>query len=284
MCALSNLGGTDCKSAPAAEREARIASPHQQPAADQYQNFYYFCNMNLIVDIGNTSTKLAVYDGGNKITECRLKELSSETLEKKLSPFAINKAIISTVRETPDFIKDLLIVNIPFVHLLTYKSKLPFIMEYETPETLGTDRIAAVAGAYNLFPGSEILVIDAGTAITFEFLSAGIYKGGNISPGLEMRFKALNKFTGQLPLVSPAVNYSFPGRNTKDAITAGVITGVSYEINEYIRTFEKKDSDFKIILTGGDSGYLKDKIDYHITYMPDIVIDGLNYILEYNAK
>ena len=129
-----------------------------------------------------------------------------------------------------------------------------------------------------------MLVIDAGTALTFEFLTKSIYKGGNISPGLQMRFRALHKFTGKLPLVSATENYTFPGRNTSDAIAAGVITGVTYEINEYIRTFEKKHTEFKVILTGGDSGYLKDKIDYPVTYLPDIVIDGLNYILEYNAK
>jgi type III pantothenate kinase len=99
-----------------------------------------------------------------------------------------------------------------------------------------------------------------------------------------MRFKALNKYTDRLPLVSPSQNFTFPGRNTTDAIIAGVITGIVYEINEYIRTFENKHADFNIILTGGDSEYLKDKINYHITYMPDIVIDGLNFILEYNAK
>ena len=98
-----------------------------------------------------------------------------------------------------------------------------------------------------------------------------------------MRFKALNEFTGKLPLVSLTDNFTIPGRNTVDAILAGVITGVTYEINEYIRTFEKKNTDFKILLTGGDSGYIKDKINYQLTYMPDIVIDGLNYILEYNA-
>ena len=108
--------------------------------------------------------------------------------------------------------------------------------------------------------------------------------GGNISPGINMRFRALNHFTDQLPLVSLSESYSFPGKNTADAIIAGVISGVSYEINEYIRTFEKKHTEFKVILTGGDSGYLKEKIDYQVTYMPDIVIDGLNYILEYNAK
>ena len=240
--------------------------------------------MNLIIDIGNTSTKLAVFQGKTKLSQSRINDLSCEEFEKRLTGHKIEKAIISSVKELPQFISDLLFVKIPFVHVLSYKSKLPFKIEYNTPETLGTDRIAAVAGAFSLFPGSEVLVIDAGTALTFEFLSTDTYKGGTISPGLTMRFKALNKFTDRLPLVSPTTNYSFPGQNTTDAIVAGVIAGVVYEINEYIRTFENKHSDFNIILTGGDSEFLKDKINYQITYIPDIVIDGLNYILEYNAK
>jgi type III pantothenate kinase len=240
--------------------------------------------MNLIFDIGNTSTKIAVFDKRDKITDFRSKYFSCENLEKKISKYKIDKAIISSVRNTPDYIYDLLTVNIPVVHILSHKSRLPFKIEYDTPETLGTDRIAAVAGAYEQFHGAEILIIDAGTAITYDYLSAGIYKGGNISPGLNMRFRALHKFTGRLPLVSLNVNYSSPGQNTTDAVAAGVITGVTYEINEYIRTFEKKHIEFKIILTGGDSGYIKEKIDYPFIYMPDIVIDGLNYILEYNAK
>jgi type III pantothenate kinase len=240
--------------------------------------------MNLIIDIGNSSTKFAVYDGLEKKTLFRTKEFSCDKLEKKLAAYKIDRAIISSVRNTPEYVFDLLSVNIPEVHILTSESKLPFKIDYETPETLGTDRIAAVAGAFNIFPGKEILVIDAGTAITYDFLSDAVYKGGNISPGLMMRFRALNKFTGKLPLVSPKTLYTFPGKNTTDAITAGVITGVTYEINEYIRTFEKTDNDFIIVLTGGDSEYLKDKINFQFTYMPDIVIDGLNYILEYNAK
>jgi type III pantothenate kinase len=217
------------------------------------------------------------------VSVSRINELSCEELERKLSGLRIKRAIVSSVKKLPPFITDLFFTNIPFVHFLTYKSKLPFKIEYDTPQTLGTDRIASVAGAFNLFPRSEILIIDAGTAITFDFLSAGVFKGGNISPGISMRFKALNRFTGKLPLVSQTDNYASPGRNTSDAITAGVITGVTYEINEYIRTFEKKHADFKIILTGGDGGYLRNKIDYQLTYMPDIVTDGLNYILEYNA-
>jgi type III pantothenate kinase len=240
--------------------------------------------MNLIVDIGNTNTKLTVIDGDRKISHTRINELTCEEIEKELSGLKIQKAIVSSVKRLPAFFAELIFPNIPFVHILSYKSKLPFKVDYETPETLGADRIAAAAGAFQLFPDSNILIIDAGTAITFDFLSPGTFRGGNISPGLTMRFKALNNYTDQLPLVTPSENFTLPGRNTADAITAGVITGVTYEINEYIRTFENNYTDFRVILTGGDGEYLKDKINHHITYMPDIVIDGLNYILDYNAK
>jgi type III pantothenate kinase len=239
--------------------------------------------MNLIADIGNTSTKLALYNGPVKLSVTRIKDLTREELEKEISGFNIERAIISSVKKLPQFITAVFSSNIPYVHYLSSRSKLPFKIGYETPETLGSDRIAGIAGAFNLFPQSDLLVIDAGTAITYDFLSNGIYRGGNISPGLNMRFKALNKFTGKLPLLTPAENFTNPGRNTADAILAGVIMGVTYEINEYIRTFEKNRTDFEILLTGGDSGFLKDKITYQLTYIPDIVIDGLNYILEYNA-
>jgi type III pantothenate kinase len=196
----------------------------------------------------------------------------------------IDRVIVSTVKDTPDFIIDLATLNIPFIHILSHNSKLPFRNEYQTPETLGSDRIAAIAGAYFHFPGKKVLVIDAGSAITYDFLAGKAYKGGNISPGISMRFKALHKFTSKLPLASTTVKFYSPGRNTIEAITAGVINGIVYEINEYIRTFEKKHSEIVVVLTGGDSGYLKDRLNYKVNYMPDIVIDGLNYILECNAK
>jgi type III pantothenate kinase len=239
--------------------------------------------MNLIVDIGNTSTKLAIFRGRKKISVSRINDLTCEEFETKLSDSRLKKVIVSSVKRTPHFITDLLVSHIPFVHILSHKSKLPFKIEYETPETLGTDRIAGVAGAYNLYPGEDILIIDTGTAITYDFLTGNNYKGGNISPGIEMRFKALHKFTSRLPILSIRDNYSSPGKNTYDAILAGVINGSIYEINEYIRTFEKNHKNCKVILAGGNSEYLKDKLNRQITYMPDIVIDGLNYILEYNA-
>jgi type III pantothenate kinase len=239
--------------------------------------------MNLIIDIGNTSTKLALYENNRKLSVARVNNLTGEELERILTGYRIEKAIVSSVQSMPPFLTEMVSSNVRFFHLLSFRSKLPFRIEYDTPETLGPDRIAGVAGAYGHFPDSELLVIDAGTAITYDYLSGGTYSGGNISPGLNIRLKALNAYTGRLPLVLIDEDFTDPGRNTRDAILAGVIRGVLYEINEYIRTFEKKSSDIKIILTGGDSEFLKSKIMQGSTHMPDVVIDGLNYILEYNA-
>lgn len=242
--------------------------------------------MNLIFDIGNTSTKVALFDRNKKLLSLRTKQYSWDRLLKIFSPYTpeIDKAIVCTVRDIPDFIVDLATLHIPYVHVLSNKSRIPFKIDYETPETLGPDRIAAIAGASLLFPGKKVLIIDAGSAVTYDYLSGKTFRGGNISPGLSMRFKALHKFTGRLPMGSTTQKITSPGKSTFEAITAGVIKGLIYEINEYIRTFEKSHSEFVVILTGGDSGYLKDKISYQVKYMPDIVIDGLNYILDYNAK
>lgn len=239
--------------------------------------------MNLIFDIGNTTTKIAIYDGKEKLTSFRTKELNCEAIEKKMSEFSCDKAIICSVREIPEFIKDLLVVNIPFHHVLSYRSRLPFTIDYETPDTLGPDRIAAAAGAYQVSPGSDLLIIDAGSALTFDYLLDRKYKGGNISPGLAMRFKALHRFTGKLPLIMTAGEFSSPGRNTRDAIVAGVVNGIIFEINEYIRTFEKMHPDSRIFITGGDGAFLKELIEHQVTYSPDVVTDGLNFILEYNV-
>jgi len=212
--------------------------------------------MNLIFDIGNTAAKLAIFDKKKKIESFRTKEFSCEKLQKKMSKYNFDKAIICSTRHFPDFIFDLLTVNIPYVHTLSHKSKLPFKIEYETPEMLGPDRIAAAAGAYFVFPKEDFLIIDTGSAITFDYVIGRKFKGGNISPGLGMRFRALHKFTDKLPLITHADKFTSPGKSTGEAITAGVIMGIIYEINEYIRTFEKKHAGFKVILTGGDSEYL----------------------------
>ena len=240
--------------------------------------------MNLIADIGNTSAKIAIMKGSEKLNITRYDDITLEILGEQLYINKVNKAIVSSVRDLPADILDSFRRRVPFVHYLTYKSKFPFIIDYETPESLGMDRVAGIAGAHNIFDGSNVLLIDAGTAVTFDLLINNRFIGGNISPGIEMRFRALNKFTGKLPLMMKSEKYSSPGKNTSDAIIAGVQTGLIFEINEYIRTFGKKHKKLKVIITGGDGEFLSKSIDYEHSYMADIVIEGLNYILEYNAK
>ncbi|HEX2920066.1 MAG TPA: type III pantothenate kinase [Bacteroidales bacterium] len=239
--------------------------------------------MNLIVDIGNSCVKIAVADNkGIVVSQCitdDIKEL--ENIIRETNP---GKAIISSVKEFPEGFSGLINKKIKYVHVLSHKSRLPFSIGYRTPETLGTDRIAAIAGAYNHFGGTDSLVIDAGTAIKYDVLLSNCFKGGNISPGIDIRFKALHNFTGKLPLIEKTHNYNSPGGDTAEAITAGVINGVIYEINEYIRTFEVNYPGIRVILTGGDGSFLHNKLDHKTDYLPGIVIKGLNFILEYNAK
>ena len=156
-------------------------------------------------------------------------------------------------------------------------------MEYESPGTLGPDRIAAIAGAWFRFPGKEVLVIDAGSALTFDYLEGKVYLGGNISPGLTMRFRSLHYFTGKLPLVTSSEKYSSPGKNTVEAITAGVIDGLVFEINEYIRKAREAKPDLKVVLTGGDGEFLKEKIRFDVDLIHDLVLEGLNQILIFNS-
>lgn len=242
--------------------------------------------MNFILDIGNTCTKAALFEGNEKIISLRIKHFRWEKIQQTFDPYLakIDKAIISAVRTIPEYIIDLATVGIPYVHFLSHKSKIPFRNEYETPETLGTDRLAAVAGAVLLYPGEDVLIIDSGSAITYDYLSENTFKGGNISPGLGMRFKALHMFTGKLPLASTTDKYNSPGKTTFEAIGSGVINGVIFEINEYIRAYREQNDKRKVIITGGDSGYLKDRLRYSVIYMPDIVLDGLNYILNCNGE
>jgi type III pantothenate kinase len=239
--------------------------------------------MNLIADIGNTSAKLAIFKSSEKISVNRYDDIHLEILKDQLYMHKVSKAIVSSVRDIPTDIFESLQKRVPFVHILTYNSKFPFRIDYETPESLGMDRVAGIAGAYNNLNGSNVLLIDAGTAVTFDLLIDKRFIGGNISPGIEMRFRALNKFTGKLPLLMKSEKYTSPGKNTSDAIIAGVQSGLIFEINEYIRTFGKKHKKLKVIITGGDGEFLSKSIDYEHSYQPDIVIEGLNYILEYNA-
>jgi len=197
----------------------------------------------------------------------------------------MTQAILSSVKPVDDEILQFLSGNFDLFIELDHQTELPIENLYETPETLGKDRLAAAVGANELFPDQNLLIIDAGTAITYDLVSEkNEFIGGNISPGLQMRFKALNHFTGKLPLVSYSDEFQDIGRNTTDAIRAGVQNGILYEIAQTIELFNKNYQNLQIVMTGGDSIFFDKKLNYTIFVHFNITLIGLNRILEYNAK
>ena len=240
--------------------------------------------MNLVVDIGNTSTKIAFYEGSAIIKKERLKSPDTGNVGRFIGKKSVSRVIVSSVNHDPRALINFLRDKGAVVHLLSCKSHYPFTIAYETPETMGVDRLAAAAGAFLHHPGADLLVIDAGSALTLDIVAGGAFLGGSISPGLTMRFRALNEFTGRLPLIDVNRDFSFPGRSTKDAITAGVVMGLVFEINEYIRTFEKRHEKLVTVITGGDSEIIISFTDRKMFLHPDLVTDGLNYLLDYNVQ
>lgn len=163
---------------------------------------------------------------------------------------------------------------------MDYKTKIPINNCYETPETLGMDRLAAAVGAYTLYPKSNCLIIDAGTCITYDFLDTSAnYHGGSISPGIKMRFKALQYFTAKLPLIESLTYTGILGKNTSDAIKVGVLQGFKGEVESVIATFKQKYPEIKIIVTGGDISFFETTIKHSIFAVSDLVLIGLNKIL-----
>jgi type III pantothenate kinase len=239
--------------------------------------------MNLIIDIGNTAVKAALTEKGALVRSTRLASDDNDGIARFIGHEALHGAIVSSVVKDPLPLLSFLSGLTPRVHHLTFRSVFPFNIDYATPETLGVDRLAAATGAYVHHPSSDLLVIDAGSAMTVDLVSRGAFRGGSISPGLSMRFRALHEFTGRLPLVEKRVDFTFPGRTTDDAIAGGVVTGIVFEINEYIRTFEEKYRKLVTVITGGDGGLISSLSKRKMLHYPDLVAEGLNYLLETNV-
>ena len=241
--------------------------------------------MNLIIDQGNTQAKLAIFENGQMIAQNKTAALTTCFIEEFIDGHQIDATILSSVIEIPESVLFGIKKLAPLFFTLSHTLKLPFTITYHTPETLGRDRIAAVAGAWAMHPNQNILVIDAGTAITYDFIdSSGNYPGGNIAPGLEMRFKALHKFTGKLPLISKTGDTPLLGYNTETAIRAGVAQGMIFEIESYIHRFRERNQNLLIFLTGGDAFYFGERLKSSIFADEYLVLKGLNSLLEYNAK
>lgn len=251
--------------------------------------------MKLIIDIGNTNTKIALFNYRNKLENL----LSISTLEDSASlvnslitKHNINHVIVSSVisKEQTDKLFNKLSQLKTFI-LLSYKTKINFINSYGTNKC-GSDRMATVAGAWHKFPGQSSLIITGGTCITFDFIDkSGNYYGGGIAPGLNMRFLALSEFTAALPLKEVDKNYDkLIGTNTNECILSGVQLGLQSEltgtINKYLLKYPKLDN---IILNGGDASFFYDLIQrtpppFVVTLLPNLTLEGLNAILNLNLN
>ena len=239
--------------------------------------------MNLIIDIGNTVAKVAVFKDKDIVEVFYDSNQTLDNLPGICAGYAVEKAIVATVIDLNEQVSARLEqLSVPLLQL-NEKTPLPVDNLYETPETLGYDRMAAVVGAYEQFPGKDILVIDAGTCITYEFIdAAGRYHGGNISPGVQMRFKALHEFTGRLPLACREGRRLPLGKDTDTAMREGVLKGMEYEISGYIMAMKHKYPELLVFLTGGDEFSFDTNLKSIIFADRFLVLKGLNRILNYN--
>ncbi len=242
--------------------------------------------MNLVIDQGNSLCKIAIFDNNQLVKLFKEENLSSDFLYEVLSRFNIKGCIFSSVRMDDEEILSLLRNKIPYFVLFDHKTNVPVEIAYKTPETLGRDRIAAVVGAKCLFTQKDVLVIDAGTCITYELLtSEGVYLGGNISAGFSTRLRAMHHFTGKLPLLNPETINQIMGTDTKSAMLVGTYRGLLCEIEGFIQDSKQilKNDNICIIATGGESCFFVNQLKDTIFVDENLVLLGLNTILNYNA-
>lgn len=241
--------------------------------------------MNLVIDRGNSFIKYGLFECNQLQHFFACDEFSMPYIKNLVADYCVDAIIISSVKD--DFkellepIKQLCQSTI----LFCLELQLPLAICYDTPLTLGGDRVAAAVGAFDMFPNTDVLVVDAGTAITYEYISSkNLYLGGNISPGLQTRLRSLNDYTSKLPLVRPSTVWGKIGGNTNDAICNGVHQGLLFEIEGYITSFIQEFPLGKVILTGGDSIFFENKLKNSIFASQHLVLCGLNRVLSDNVK
>lgn len=242
--------------------------------------------MNLIVDVGNTNIKLAVFSENTLLWQQKLDpEDFPKGVKKVFKKYsAIQTAIISSVGLFDQKYISVLAIFVE-VHLLNHSTKIPFKNSYATPQTLGMDRVALATAAFYHNPGANTLVIDAGTCITYDMINDyGEYLGGAISPGLRMRYSALHEYTSKLPLLEPQEFYDIIGNSTNASIHSGVLNGICREIDGVIGQYQSRFEDLTVILTGGDAQILSKRLKNTIFAHSNFLLEGLNYLLEYNKR
>ncbi len=241
--------------------------------------------MNLVIDTGNTLTKLALYQGMEMVAFSSFEGVDAKHIIQFCeSNLFIKNVILSTVKEYPAEI-DLYLTQHFNTVFFSHNTSVPILNKYSTPETLGKDRLAGVVGAHLLLPAADNLVIDAGTAITYDLITAsGEYLGGSISPGIVMRYKALHAFTSRLPLLDFYDDAKLTGDDTSGSIHSGVLNGVLAEMEGIIHSYQLLYPDLKIIMTGGDHNYFDKRLKIKTFAAPNLVLEGLNLILNFNIE
>lgn len=236
--------------------------------------------VNGVIDIGNSEVKYGVFEKDRLLEQGRIVYGDWQTLLSLKKEYSVESWIISSVQKVPDE------NELGFSYLLlTEKTPLPVTNQYKTPSTLGKDRIAAICGASSLFKETSVLVIDAGTCITYDFMtSKQEYIGGSISPGIKMRFKAMHEFTGKLPLIELKTYPSFYGQSTEESLLTGVSEGIIGEATHLIKEYKKAFGPLQVLCCGGDAGFFEKRLKMNIFAAPYLVLIGLNQILRYNQS
>lgn len=240
----------------------------------------------LAIDIGNTRTKYGIFEASELIYTGVIKNDELENNNEVIRSFGVTSVIVSSVNKEAEEKLGLHQLQLPTLHL-SHTTSLPINLAYQSPETLGKDRIAAVVGAYKMFPNHHLLVIDAGSCVTYDFLTQGKeYLGGAISPGVQMRLRSMNDFTSKLPLInwSGGDRPQNIGRTTIKSMLSGVINGLISEMNGFIMNYEKQYPKLKIVITGGDANFFEKELKNGIFADPNLVLKGLNEILIYNGE
>jgi type III pantothenate kinase len=243
--------------------------------------------MKIIVDIGNTLTKIAVFNKMEMVDFTRTECLSQEIVKNLLAKYpAVSTGIMASVKNIDPALIRFLRSKINLLQL-DAATPLPFQNKYITKQSLGYDRIAAIAGASEIYPKNNTLVINAGTCITYDLITAeNEYLGGGISPGIRIRFNSLNTFTNKLPLIEPndEQEADLVGSDTEKSILSGVLNGIIAEVDGIIKRYKLKFPELKIIISGGDYKYFDRNLKNNIFATPNIVLKGLNRIHDFNEK
>lgn len=232
--------------------------------------------INLCIDIGNTSTKAALYDNGIETKYFKpftVDDLKSVRQNKNIS------ILVSKTGENLPLEKELNELN-----FVSHTTSLPIKLDYKTPQTLGRDRIATAVGAYHIEPSATWLIIDLGTCLTMDLLVDGSFRGGLISPGVQMRFKAMHDYTAGLPLVEMDYSQTFPGKSTEESLQVGVCQSIVNEIQGYIRQLDSQFDNLKIVDCSSLKLHFVKELKSKIFARPKLVLEGLNNIIEYNAN